>query len=86
MKIPNFIWKLIGKNISKQLKLEDKPMNESKKWYTSKGVWTAIVTGLMGLYLSIQPTFSLPNIPEWIFAILGAIGLYSRVSANKTIE
>jgi hypothetical protein len=76
--------KLAGKFISSKIKLEDK-MDDTKKWYLSKGVWTGIVTALMGLYLSLAPQLHLPAVPEWIFALLGAVGVYTRVSANAKI-
>lgn len=87
MRIPNFIktfaLKLAAKNLGKMLKegnLEDK-----KKWYQSKTIITSIVTAVMGLYLSLQPQFGWPAVPEWVFAILGAIGVYSRVTATTKI-
>lgn len=85
MKMPNFIYGWIGKFIGSKLKLEGDSMDETKKWYVSKGVWTAIVTGLMGIYVTIQSAAGLPAVPEWIFAILGGLGLYSRVVADKKI-
>jgi hypothetical protein len=85
MKIPNFVGTLIGKILKSKLDLKEGKV-ESKKWYTSKGVWSGIVTALMGLYLSLAPQFNLPAVPEWIFALLGTLGVYSRVVANTTIE
>jgi hypothetical protein len=86
MTLPKFVYTWIGKFIGSKINLkEDKDMGDTKKWWLSKGVWVAVVTGIMGIYTTLQPTVGLPVIPEWIFAILGGLGLYSRVTATKTI-
>lgn len=81
-----FFAKIAGTFLSKKLKLEDSPMDDTKKWYLSKGVWVGVVTSVMGLYLSLAPQLHLPAVPEWIFALLGALGVYSRVSADTKIQ
>jgi hypothetical protein len=90
--IPDFLLKLLGKTVANKLELKEGPMDSSKAWYTSKGVWTGIVTFLIGAYslvsITIMPALghaALPSIPDWLLTILGAIGVYSRVSADKTI-
>lgn len=60
-------------------------MNETKPWYQSKGVWTGVVTVLLAAYGAAASQFGLPNTPEWIYVLLGAAGLYSRVTANTKI-
>lgn len=86
MKLPNFVYTWIGKFVGSKINLkEDKDMGDTKKWWLSKGIWTAVVTGLMGIYMTVQPIAGLPAVPEWVFAILGGLGLYSRVVATKTI-
>lgn len=61
------------------------------KWYKSKGVITGIVTVIIGVYslvdtaLGPQLGFDLPQIPEWIFILLGSLGIYSRVNTTGTI-
>lgn len=77
----SFFAKLAGKFLSKKLNLQG-GLVDSKKWYLSKGVWTGVVTGLLGIYLSIP---NLPAVPEWVFALLGALGVYSRVTAETKI-
>ena len=79
--MPNWIAKLIGKFASKKLNLQEGTV-ETKKWYTSKTVWVGIVTGVLGIYMSIP---GLPPIPEWVFAILGGMGIYTRVTATTKI-
>lgn len=59
---------------------------ESKAWYKSKSIWTGIVTIIISGYLTAVPIFHLPAIPEYVFAILGAFGIYSRVVTNTAIK
>lgn len=59
---------------------------ESKKWYLSKGIWTGIVTAVLGLYLTLAPQFGWPAIPEYVFVVLGALGIYSRNVAVTAIK
>lgn len=64
---------------------------DTKKWYLSKGVWTGIVATLIGTYESLRmyvgPQFGwdIPAIPPFVYTILGTIGIYSRVVADKKI-
>lgn len=87
-----FAW-IAGKLAKSKLNLkEDKEMTGSKKWYASKTVWAGIVTALLGMYelvdLNIGPAagFDLPSIPAWIYTFLGALGVYGRVDAKKSVE
>jgi hypothetical protein len=83
----SFFAKIAGKFAAKKLDLQgDEKMDESKKWYQSKGVWTGVVTALLGAYVTLAPVFKLPAIPEWIFTFLGAMGIYSRISADTKIQ
>lgn len=88
--MPKWIASLIGKYVGKKLKLEDGPMDGTKKWYTSKGIWTGIVTIIIGILTFVDQNFntSITTSPVYatIITILGAIGLYSRKTADKTIE
>lgn len=83
-------FKLLGKFLGSKLKLEDN-MEDSKKWYKSRSVWAGVVAVLVTVYNSVganlgpQFDFSLPVIPEWVFAVLGGIGVYGRVDADKKI-
>jgi hypothetical protein len=90
--MPNWMAKIAGWFASKEIKLEDGKMDSTKSWFKSKGVWTAVVTIVIGLYSLVSATLMpaighapLPAIPEWVFTFLGALGLYSRVTATKTI-
>ena len=59
---------------------------EQKAWYLSKGIWTGIITAVIGAYLSLAPQFGWPNIPEFVFVILGAMGVYTRATVASTIK
>ena len=59
---------------------------ESKKWYKSKAVWSGVVAILIAGYSTATVSFGLPVIPDFVYGILGALGVYSRVTAVHTIE
>lgn len=86
MWIPDFILKMFGKSVANKLNLqEDSKMDGTKPWYQSKNVWTGVVTVLVAAYGTAAVAFKLPAIPEWIFTILGAIGIYTRVVATDKV-
>jgi hypothetical protein len=77
--------KLAGSWIGRKLKLEDK-MDDSKSWYKSRTIWAGVVAVLIALYNSIGANLhALPAIPDWVFALLGAVGVYGRVTADTKI-
>ena len=89
---PDWLLKLIGKKVSDKIGLQEGTMEDTKKWWTSKGVWTGVVTFLLGAYslvsVTVMPALGkppLPPIPDWVLTLLGAMGVYSRVIAEKTI-
>lgn len=91
-KIKEWIIKLVAANAAKKLKLvEGTPMENKKSWYQSKNVWNGIITVIVGAYemvaVSLAPQFgwTIPPIPPIIFTILGALGIYTRVTATKQI-
>jgi hypothetical protein len=53
---------------------------ETKKWWASKSVWTAVVT----VGVTIAKFYGAP-IPVEIYGLLGALGLYSLRTADKPI-
>jgi len=56
-----------------------------KKWYRSKTVWTSVVTVVLATYNSASVQFGLPAVPEFVYGILAAFGVYSRVTATTKI-
>lgn len=85
MKIPDWLLRIVGKKIGNKIDLQEDSKMETKPWYQSKTIWAAVVTGLIGIYNGIASVKSLPAIPEWIFPILGSIGVYSRATSTTTI-
>lgn len=89
--LSNFAAKLVGKAIKKKLDLKEGPVEDKKKWFESKGIWTGIVTVLIGVYESIRMSlapelgWNVPVIPEFVYVILGAIGVYARKVADKKV-
>ena len=59
---------------------------ETKRWYSSKTVWAGIVAILLAAYNAASSQFGLPIIPEYVYTLLAAFGIYSRVSATKVIK
>ena len=86
-----FFWDMMGKIASKKLGLKDGSMEDKKKWYQSKNVWTGVCVVLFGAYEAVEknlaPQFgwTLPQVPPIVYTILGAMGIYTRVSADKNI-
>ena len=86
MLIPDFLLRLLGREISEKLNLEGGPMDETKKWYLSKTIWSSVISGIIGIYLSlVSGGVHLPAIPGWISTVLGAVGVYGRVTADTKI-
>lgn len=90
-KVQNWLAKLAGKSVAKKIKLEDGPMTDGKKWYKSKAVLSGIAVVAFGAYdlarASLAPAmgWNLPEIPPFLYTILGTMGVYGRVSATKQI-
>ena len=61
-------------------------METSKiKWYQSKTVWSGVVAVLIAAYNTAAVQFGLPAIPEFVYGLLGALGVYSRVTATAKV-
>ena len=63
----------------------------TKNWWESKTIWSGIIAVLVAIYnvwLANQSTFgvNLPPIPNYVFAILGAFGIYTRANATTVIK
>jgi hypothetical protein len=59
---------------------------DTKKWYMSKAVWAGIIGVIIAGYNSASATFGLPIVPEYVYAILGALGVYGRTTATTVIK
>ena len=58
---------------------------ETKPWYKSKTILSGIVTVIVAAYNSAAGQFNLPIIPEFIYGILAALGIYGRTSGTTKI-
>ncbi len=81
----------MAKSFSKKFLKEDKGMIDKKEWYKSKTVWSGIITIGITIYNASRPlveqyfNVKLPEIPDVVYTVLGAVGIYGRVTANKKI-
>lgn len=60
-------------------------MERVKSWFTSKTVWAGIVAITIAAYNEASTQFGLPPIPDFIYGILGAIGIYGRAVATERL-
>jgi len=92
--MPKWIAYIVGKFIGNKLNLqEDTKMDGTKSRWLSKGVWTGIVTTLLGVYALVSTVLMpalghapLPAVPDWILTILGTLGIYSRMTATEKLK
>jgi hypothetical protein len=84
--MPKWIASLVGRFLKSKVKLEDGPMDGTKKWYQSRTIWTGIVAVVLAAYSTAATQFGLPTVPEWVYAILGSFGVYTRVTATDKIS
>jgi hypothetical protein len=91
MGLKNFILKFAGRKAARELDLKEGPVENKKKWYQSKSILNGILIALFGSYelarANVAPHFgwTLPEVPGWVYTFLGAMGIYSRVVAEKKI-
>ena len=61
-----------------------------KKWWLSKTVWAGIITVALGVLKLVDQQFGLTlaegPIVNAVIAVLGALGIYGRVSADTEIR
>ena len=58
----------------------------TKKWYASKAIWAGVITVLVASYNAASAQFGLPPIPDFVFGILAALGIYGRVASTTVIK
>lgn len=80
----NLLAKMAGKWVAKKVDLQEGTM-ETKAWYKSKGIWTGVVAGLIGGYNGMAPSMKWPPIPDFVFVLLGAMGVYARATAESIL-
>jgi len=77
--------KLLGRYLKGKIVLEEGPMDDKKKWWKSRSIWTGVVAVVIAGYNAASSSFGLPPVPEWVFAILGTLGIYTRVTTTTKI-
>jgi len=71
---------------------------ETKKWYMSKAIWAGVIGIIIAVYNALVAALaancgvegsiciSIPAIPEFVYGILAALGVYGRGSATTKIS
>jgi hypothetical protein len=59
--------------------------NQGKKWWQSKTVWAGVIGIALAAYGEAAAAFGFPPTPDWVYGILGVLGIYGRVSATKPL-
>lgn len=57
-----------------------------KKWWQSKLIWAGVVAVVISAYNTAAIQFGLPAIPEFVYGILGAFGVYNRVTSDGFVN
>src|SRR3972149_7562540 len=89
------LWKAI--KLTREIK-EERKMEDTKKWYTSKTIWGGLimmvstilqVTGIVDISPDEQSTVTegVLGVVSWIGQLVGAVlAIYGRIKASKSIE
>lgn len=82
--------KIAGKAVASKLNLQEGPPMPSKPWYSSKTVWSDVITILLAIIGFVDKTWTGGHIvssPFYSMALtfLGAMGIYGRTTATTTI-
>lgn len=87
-KLPMWVYRLIGKQIAKKIKLveednmADTDTTVSPPWYRKKTSWIAILGAILGAVQPVSAALGHPIvIPAWVFEVLAGLGLYTLRSA-----
>ena len=89
--LKNLIAKRAGKKIAREIGLQEDSMEEKKSWWKSKTIWSGVLAVAVSVYNSAREPLgasfgiTLPEIPEFVFAVLGGMGIYGRVSAKVPV-
>jgi hypothetical protein len=57
-----------------------------KKWWQSKLIWAGVAAVIISAYNTASVQFGLPVIPEFVYAVLGAFGIYNRVTSDGFVN
>lgn len=86
----NFMAKIAGKFAAGKLNLQEGALMPTKPWYSSKTVWSDIVTILLAILGFVDKTWTGGHIVSspfysMVLAFLGAMGIYGRTTADTKI-
>lgn len=91
MWIPDFLVKLFGRGLAGKMNLEEGAPMPTKPWYTSKTVWSDVLTILVGAlgvvdkYITNGQIVSSPYY-GMALTLLGGMGIISRANATTTLS
>lgn len=61
-------------------------MTNKKAWWQSKTVWSGVIAVALAAYSTASAEFGLPPVPEYLYGVLGALGVYGRVTAKSVVK
>jgi hypothetical protein len=81
--LPLWMYRPIGEKMADEIGLQ----TETKEWWKSKTIWTAVVTALLGVAQAVgQQTGHPLQIPSYVYEVLAGLGLYSLRTGDKPIS
>jgi hypothetical protein len=60
-------------------------MEDKKPWFKSKAVIAGVIAIFLAAYDTASMQFGLAPVPDFVYAVLGALGIYGRMSATTVI-
>jgi len=61
-------------------------LTSSKPWWQSRTIWAGVLAVLLAAYNeAVAVGLGLPPIPDFVYAILGALGIYGRAAATQPL-
>jgi hypothetical protein len=86
-KLPAWVYRFAGKEIASKLDLKEGTIMDTKKWYQSKTIWTAILGVVLGAIQPISTAFGHPiTVPQWVLEVLAGMGLYGLRTGDQPIQ
>lgn len=61
------------------------PLSVSKPWYQSKAIWAGVVAIFLAGYNAGAVAFGWPEVPEFVYGLLAALGVYGRSVATTRV-
>lgn len=61
-------------------------MDNSKKWYKSKTIWSILLNAAVGVIQAVNPDVLGTPVATSLITILSVFGIYSRTSADTKIN